>query len=78
MYLSDKNEAFISMRSSSIILLGIVSPELSYPSSVSRGGGCTACDLIGGREAAVVDDEDDDEDDDGPETGTGFIASIAS
>ena len=61
-----------------MILLGIVSSELSYPSSVSRGSGCTACDLIGGREAAVIDDEDDDEDDDGPETGVGFIALIES
>ena len=66
------------MRSSSMILFGKVFSELSYPSSISCGGGCTDCDLNGGREAAVVDDEDDDEDEDGPETGVGFIAQIAS
>ena len=57
-----------------MILFRKVFSELSYPSSPSRGVGCTACDLIGGRAAAVVDDEDDDEDDDGPEIGVGFIA----
>ena len=78
MYLSDKNDAFISMRSSSMILFGKVFSVLSYPSSPSRGVGCTACDLIGGRWATVDVDEDDDEDEDGPETGVGFIAEIAS
>ena len=45
-----------------MILLGKVFSELSYPSSASRGVGCTDCDLIGGRGATVDVDEDDDED----------------
>ena len=60
-----------------MILLGKVFSELSYPSSVFRGGSCTDSDLIGGREAAAVEN-DDDEDEDGLETGVGFIALIAS
>ena len=57
-----------------MILLGKVFSELSYPSSASRGVGCTDCDLIGGRGATADVDGADDEDKDGPETGVGFIA----